>query len=375
LPQRVLPDGAFRILLAIDPEASAWQYSLDLARGLSALKIGSVIALIGRSATAEQRAAADRVPQLTLIETRPTGSAGGERSAYEVGAAIARLAWDYDVQLVQLNDPALATAADYPCPVVAVHRGCAPTRWAVLQGGDLPESFAWRAELVRKGLHGADVVVAPTSAHGGLVQLHYELPAPPRVVHIGRSPLQIPRAVPHDFVFTSGRLWDEGENLGLLDSAARRIGVPVRAAGPVAGPNGTEVVFDNLHCVGSLGESELGRWLATRPVFVSTALYESSGEGVLDAALAGCPLILSDIPAYRELWDDVAIFVDPNDEQGFVETITNLVGDDFERAVLGRAAKERAARYSPDVMAAQMASLYRGLLPPVLHPVLAARAA
>jgi hypothetical protein len=40
--------------------------------------------------------------------------------------------------------------------------------------------------------------------------------------------------------------------------------------------------------------------------------------------------------------------------------------------VLGRAARERAKRYTPDAMAAQMASLYRGLLPAVRRPVLAA---
>jgi hypothetical protein len=49
-----------------------------------------------------------------------------------------------------------------------------------------------------------------------------------------------------------------------------------------------------------------------------------------------------------------------------------LVGDDFERAVQGRAAKERASRYRPDIMAAQMAALYRSLLPRVAGPVLAA---
>ncbi len=64
----------------------------------------------------------------------------------------------------------------------------------------------------------------------------------------------------------------------------------------------------------------------------------------------------------------------PRDEDGFTRAIASLVGDDFERAVLGRAARERAARFTPDAMAAQMASVYRGLLPAVRGPVLAARA-
>jgi glycosyltransferase involved in cell wall biosynthesis len=158
----------------------------------------------------------------------------------------------------------------------------------------------------------------------------------------------------------------------MIDAAAARIAVPVRAAGPLAGPSGAKVLFDNIHCLGTLGEVELGRWLSARPVFVSAALHEPFGLAVLEAASAGCALVLSDIPAFRELWEEVAVFVDPRDEDGFARAIGNLVADDFERAVLGRAARERAARYTPDAMAAQMANLYRSLLPAVRRPVLAA---
>jgi glycosyltransferase involved in cell wall biosynthesis len=134
-------------------------------------------------------------------------------------------------------------------------------------------------------------------------------------------------------------------------------------------------MFDNLHCLGNLGEDELARWLSARPVFVSAALYEPFGLSVLEAAAAGCALILSDIPTFRELWDGVATFIPPKDEGGYVRALSELVGDDFERSVQGRATAERAAHFTPDAMAAQMATLYRSLLPAVRRPVLAARAA
>ena len=40
-----------------------------------------------------------------------------------------------------------------------------------------------------------------------------------------------------------------------------------------------------------------------------TALYEPFGLAVLEAAQAGCALVLSDIPTFRELWDGAALFV------------------------------------------------------------------
>jgi glycosyltransferase involved in cell wall biosynthesis len=363
-----------RILITADAVGGVWQYSLDLARGLARLGHETVLALMGPAATSEQIKAATEIPGLRLVDTGLALDwlAEDENSLVRAAEAIADLAAEAEADLVQLNTPALAALADFGRPVVAVHHSCVATWWEAVQGTELPADFAWRTDLVERGLGAAAAVVTPTAAFGEAVKRRYGLKQAPRTVHNGRSPLTMPVGAPHDFVFTAGRLWDQGKNLGTLDAAAGRIGVPVRAAGPLAGPNGAQVMFDNIHCLGNLDEEELGRWLSARPVFVSAALYEPFGLAVLEAASAGCPLVLSDIPTFRELWDEVAIFVDPRDEGGFARAVGELVGDDFERAVLGRAAKERAARYTPDAMAAQMASLYRELLPAVRGPVLAA---
>lgn len=366
--------ASLRILVTTDSVGGLWQYSLDLARGLSRLGHETVLALTGPAASDEQIRAATAIPRLRLVDTGLALDrvAEDEASLARAARALAALADEVGADLVQLNTPALAALADFGPPVVAVLHSCVATWWEAVQGTELPADFAWRIALVARGLDAAGVVVAPTAAFAADAKRHYRLAATPRTVHHGRYPLAVPSGLPHDFVFTAGRLWDQGKNLSLLDAAAGRIGVPVRAAGPLAGPNGGPVLFDNIHCLGTLDQAELGRWLSARPVFVSAALYEPFGLAVLEAASAGCALVLSDIPTFRELWDEVAIFVDPRDETGFARAIGDLAGDDFERAVLGRAARERAARYTPDAMAAQMANLYRGLLPAVRGPVLAA---
>ncbi|HEX8239837.1 MAG TPA: glycosyltransferase family 4 protein [Allosphingosinicella sp.] len=378
-PRSGRPKGtSLRILIESAAAAGIWGHGLELARGLARLGHEAVLALTGPAPSAEQVRAAAEIPGLHLVDTGLAldSLAADEASLSRAASLIAALAADREADLVQLNTTALAALADFGRPVIAAHQRCLATWWDSVEGGELPAEFAWRAELVRAGLEAADAVVAPTAAFGAAVKRLYRLRESPRIVHNGRSPLAAAQGAPRDFVFTAGRLWDEGKNVGLLDAAAGRIGVPVRAAGPLDGPNGVTVIFDNIDCLGALGEEELGRWLSARPVFVCAAHYEPFGLAVLEAAAAGCPLILSDIPTFRELWDEVALFVDPSDEDGFTRTIAQLVGDDFERAVLGRAARERAALYTPDAMAAQMASLYRSLLPAVNRPVLAwARAA
>lgn len=365
---------SLRVLVTADAVGGVWQYSVDLARGLAGLGVDMVLAVMGPAPSEEQSRAAQAVPGLTLVDTGLALDWLAEDGAAlrRAGEGIKRLADTHRADLIQLNTAALAAETEFEVPVVAVHHSCVATWWEQVQGSDLPEDFAWRTVLVGAGLHAADAVVTPTAAFGEMVRRRYGLPQAPRTVHNGRTPLTLPDSAPHDFVFTAGRLWDEGKNLGTLDGAAANLAVPMRAAGPLEGPNGAAVMFDNIHCLGNLEEEALARWLSARPVFVSAALYEPFGLAVLEAAAAGCPLILSDIPTFRELWHDVAVFVPPRDEEGFTRAIASLVGDDFERAVMGRAARERAARFTPDAMAAQMASIYRSLLPAVRGPVLAA---
>ena len=365
--------GSMRVLITADAVGGVWQYSTELASGLADLGIETVLAVMGPSPSEAQRTAAARIPGLTLVDTGLALDWLAEnRSALRrAGAAIRELAEDHHVDVIQLNTPALAGVVRFDRPVVAVQHSCVATWWEAVQGTPLPQDFTWRTKLVRTGLHAADAVVTPTVAFGEAVRRRYDLLEAPRTVHNGRTPLKLASGTPHDFVFTAGRLWDQGKNLRTIDAAAAGIGVPVHAAGPLRAPHGEEVMFDNIHCLGALDEAELARWLSRRPVFVSAALYEPFGLAVLEAAAAGCPLILSDIPTFRELWDGVAKFVPARDEAAFTRAIADLVGDDFERAVMGKAARDRASHYTPDAMAAQMASIYRSLLPAVNRPVLA----
>ncbi|WP_233222406.1 glycosyltransferase family 4 protein [Allosphingosinicella deserti] len=373
-----VPGRSPRVLITADAVGGVWQYSNELAAGLTRLGIETILAAMGPSPSEAQIAAASAIPGVTVIDTGLTLDwlASDSAAVRKAGDAIREIGAEHKADIIQLNTPALAAQTKFGAPVVAVQHSCVASWWDAVQGSELPQDFAWRTKLVGAGLRAADVVVTPTAAFGEATRRLYDLPQAPRTVHNGRTPLPVSDGAAHDFVFTAGRLWDEGKNVRTIDGAAKGLGVPVHAAGPLKGPNGAEVMFDNLHCLGTLSEAEIARWLSARPVFVSSALYEPFGLSVLEAAAAGCALILSDIPTFRELWSEVAIFVPARDEAGFTRAIADLVGDEFERTMMGRAARERAARFTADAMAAQMASLYRGLLPAIQRPVLAsARAA
>ncbi len=147
-------------------------------------------------------------------------------------------------------------------------------------------------------------------------------------------------------MLTAGRLWDEGKNLAVLDRAAARLPVAVEAAGPLEGPNGARIALHHTVALGTLDAAALRAKLAERPVFASTALYEPFGLSVLEAAQAGCALVLSDIPTFRELWGDAALFVPPHDDRAVAAAVLRLLGDRADRAERAALSRARAARFT-----------------------------
>jgi glycosyltransferase involved in cell wall biosynthesis len=352
-----------KILITADAVGGVWQYSLDLAKGLSGKGVETVLAVMGPSPAPAQLKAAAAVEGLRLLDTGlPLDWLAGDKAAISsAGASVARLAERHEVDIVQLNAPALAAEAEFSVPVVAVAHSCVATWWSAVKQTPLDADFRWRAELHGEGLRNAACTVAPSAAFAEATRRAYGLPASPVTVHNGRSPLPLAPVAPQDFAFTAGRLWDPGKNVGTLDRAAAGMTIPLYAAGPERGPNGDFITLEHVRGLGSLGEEELARRLAARPIFVSAAYYEPFGLAVLEAAAAGCPLVLSDIPTFRELWGDAARFVSAMDHQGFAEAVSRIAADGLLRSRMGEAAKARAARYTVDAMASKMLEIYRSL--------------
>jgi glycosyltransferase involved in cell wall biosynthesis len=284
----------------------------------------------------------------------------------ECGAALRGLARAGRADLIHLNSPALAAIGGFPAPVVGACHSCLATWWAAVREGPMPADFRWRTQALWQGMLACNALVAPTAAFAEATARTYEVPVP-FVVHNGRRPLVARRAPGEPMALTSGRLWDAGKNIGVLDEAAALISAPLYAAGPLQGPNGEWKALGYARPLGRLPAAELARWLARAPVFASSALYEPFGLGVLEAAQAGCALVLSDIPGFRELWDGAAVFVDPRDARGFADAIERLLADPAEAAVLAAQAHARAARYSVEAMTAGALHVYRLFDPARFH--------
>ncbi|NUB05308.1 glycosyltransferase family 4 protein [Azospirillum sp. Vi22] len=352
------------LLMTADSVGGVWTYALDLAQELAAGGLRVTLAVLGPSPQDDQTAAARAIPGLELIDTGlPLDWMAEDPSAIRRGAeALGTLARRLGVDLVHLNSPALAADAGFTVPVVGVCHSCLATWWATLRGGALPGDFLWRIEVLARGYRACDALAAPSTAFAQATAAAYGLP-PPVVVRNGRRPPPGGGLGGRErFVFTAGRLWDDGKNIATLDAAAALLEAPVVAAGSLEGPGGNHRTLRHAATLGRLDAASIAAWLARAPVFASAALYEPFGLTVLEAAQAGCALVLSDIATFRELWDGAALFVEPRDSAALAATIRRLLDDPGETGRLGEAARLKAGQYGMEPMASGMRGLYRSVL-------------
>lgn len=353
-----------RVLITADAVGGVWQYATDLACALVPLGFEPVLAVLGPEPSAVQRAPVE-AGGVALVETGLPLDwlCDGPEPVAAAAAAITELVCDGGYDLFHCNMPTLLAEAAFDVPTVAVAHGCLATWWEAANGDDLLPQYRWQRTLTGNGLRNAGRVVAPTQAFAAVVQRHYALAERPAAIHNGRRPLVRKHAgALQERVLTAGRLWDQVKDTRLLDRVAARLSVPFQAAGALVGPHGEQVAAEHLDPLGLLCEAELAERLEGQPIFVSAARFEPFGLAVLEAAAAGCPLVLTDLPTFRELWEGAATFVAAGDEDGFVTAIEGLLADPARRAAMAEAAQVRARHYTPAALAAGMADLYRALL-------------
>jgi glycosyltransferase involved in cell wall biosynthesis len=164
------------------------------------------------------------------------------------------------------------------------------------------------------------------------------------------------------FVLAAGRVWDDAKNIRALCAIAPVIAWPVYIAGDVRDPAGrgdVEIAASTpVRFLGRLDPSALGQWFDRAAIYALPARYEPFGLSILEAASAGCALVLGDITSLRENWSGAALFVPPDDRAALAAAIRRLIDHDDERCALATRAHERARRFGIDKTADAYARVY-----------------
>jgi glycosyltransferase involved in cell wall biosynthesis len=99
-------------------------------------------------------------------------------------------------------------------------------------------------------------------------------------------------------------------------------------------------------------------------VFALPSRFEGFPLAVVEAMLAGLPVVAADVGSVREavVAGESGVLVNPDDAAGLATALQRLLEDEAERARLGRGARKRALeRFVADRMAKAYVELYREL--------------
>lgn len=347
-----------RVLMTADAVGGVWTYALELAAALAPAGVRVTLFVPGGGPS---RAQAAEAAQLTNVEIVPSDLRlewmdGGAADREATHVALRRLECERAPDIVHVNGYADA-AAGFAAPVAVVAHSCVPTWWRACRGETAPPAWDdYRARLAA-GLVAADAVVAPTAAHLAALVAEHGAPANAHVIHNGCDGRRHRPRRKRPVALAAGRFWDEAKNLAVLREAARYAACPIHLAG-----DGVADAVPGLRPLGRLAPGALAEAMAQAAVFVAPARYEPFGLAVLEAALAGCALVLSDIASQRELWEGAARFVPPDDPRAIAAAIDALAQDPARARAAGAAARARAAHYSAEAMGRRMLALYAELL-------------
>jgi glycosyltransferase involved in cell wall biosynthesis len=113
-------------------------------------------------------------------------------------------------------------------------------------------------------------------------------------------------------------------------------------------------VSDRLHLLGEIAPRQMADFLACLDVFVFPTQAETFGLAAVEAANAGVPSVVTDLPVLREVLSfegkPTALFVDASDHAKLSAAVSRLLTDQTLSDELRQNAKGLRLRYSVDAM-------------------------
>ncbi len=354
-----------RVLMTADTVGGVFTYAVELARALGGQGVEVALCTMGGPLEPAQRDALAALPLVRVYESpfKLVWMSDPWADLEAAGAWLLDVAARERPDVVHLNDYGHGTLP-WGAPVLLAAHSDVCSWFTHVRGERAPSAWDRYRGAVRAALDAAHAVVVPTRAVLDDLRQHYGTVAHTHVIPNGRDADRFTSAVTKEpAVLAAGRVWADAKGIAALVHVAPRLAWPVRIAGPAARPDsdaGAAAVFENVVLLGPLAPDALADEMARAAVYALPVRYEPFGLSALEAGLAGCALVLGDVPSLREVWGDAALYV--SDAPGLETALRRLIEDAPLRVSLAARARRRARRYTPARMVAHYLRLYRTLV-------------
>ena len=147
------------------------------------------------------------------------------------------------------------------------------------------------------------------------------------------------------FVATCGRISPQ-KNPTAFNAIAQKL-PQVRFVWIGDGEDKYELTSENINITGYLPRKEVFKILPKAAVYIQPSLWEGMPVAVLEAMAAAKPVVASNIIGNKDLIEDgkTGMLFNPEDIDGFVQTITTLLDDKNLRTTIGKNAREYVAAH------------------------------
>ena len=363
------------VLVTADSITSSWIYARELVTGLVTRGVRVTLVSFGEIPLPDQTSWMDH---LHGLDYRPTAF---------------RLEWMHEAEedLPESSDFLMRLVKELRPDVLHLNQFCygnlpVSVPRVVMAQGDLvtwtqavhdrppqtPRSPAWYRRTLLNGIACADAVVAPSNWMLERVSDAYTQPRRAEVIYPGRNPIFFnPYVSKDDSVLSVGRLLDAGKQVFLLTQHTQPFSVCIVGAEqtvPVPRiPIRADVkVSTDQSCVAIRGpqtEAQLRALYSRAAVYAATARYEPLGIASLDAAFSRCAIVANDIPSFREVWGDAALYFRTNDASSLAATLRQFDADrGLRQAYADRAYTRARERFTTKRMIDDYLDLYRSLV-------------
>ncbi len=360
-------EDKMKILMTTDTMGGVWSYVMSLCKSLERYNVEIHLLSMGGLLTEEQKIEVSDITSIQIYEStfNLNWMQGNERDLQSASQWLSLMYTRIQPDLIHFNNYN-HMSGNWNCPVITVYHSCLISWWTVVKGENPPKQLHSHLEALRNTIEVSDVVVFPTQsmldqgvkAHGSFRNSH--------VIFNGLDSYSDYFGEKEYMVLSVGSISDEGKNIEMLSKIAGKIDWPLC----IAGNNDMSLVqplpnVENVYLLGHLPHAKLQHYMDRAAIFVAPAIYEPFGVAVLEAAKSSCALVLADIPSFREVWGDAAIYFNPEEEDEVFKALQYLISDERLRMQMAKKAYERSLDFSARNMGDTYMELYETLQVPV----------
>jgi glycosyltransferase involved in cell wall biosynthesis len=363
------------VLVASDTLSGVWTYTRELVTGLVSRGVRVTLVSLGEIPLPEQTSWMD---SLQGLEYRPTAfrlewMQECEQDLDDSAAYLTALVEEVKPDVLHLNQFCYGSLR-VEVPRVVVAHGDLVSWWLAVHGHEPASNrwLRWYRDVVTRGIAHASAVVAPSAWMLETLRECYTQPQWDTVIYHGRNPILFnPYVNKDESVLAIGRLCDAGKQVALLTQHRHPLPVCiVNSEQPVAPPRipirgDVKLAVDEMNIAvrGPQTESQLRLLYSRAAIYAATSRYEPMGMAPLEAALSRCAIVANDIPSFREIWGDSAVYFRANDASSLAGAIQRLSEDPEMRRTYGNRAFQRARqRFTAKRMIDGYLQVYRDLI-------------